>query len=71
MVNSYLVTFVICYKHVIYIFFASMVIPCRVDNYKVKSRLTNTVGCKCPPLLKQHPPSIAGLKVIRLDSSCS
>ena len=35
-------------KPVIYIYeVASMAIPCRVDNYELKSKLKYAVGCKC------------------------
>ena len=37
--------FVVSSKHVHNYQVASMVIPCRVDNLKVKCRLTYAVGC--------------------------
>ena len=49
---------VVSSEHVIYIYLvAYMVIPCRVENYRVKCRLTYAVGCKSAPPLKQYPPA--------------
>ena len=52
-----------------------MVIPCRVDNYKLKCKLTYAVGCKCSHPAQAIPSQLSefqsGLELISLDLSYS